>query len=73
LSVKPEREPQLYLLYHATQVSYSYLSFIKNMNIPYDQSRTYTPSDFIFLRDTIAEECTPNIETIVINEVDLER
>ncbi len=48
------------------------LPFTENMDIQYAQSGIYTPSDFGFSRDGIASECTPNIETLVIHDVDLE-
>lgn len=48
------------------------LPFVENMDIQYAQSGIYTPSDFMFSRDAIAAECTPNVETVVIHDVDLE-
>lgn len=48
------------------------LPFAENMDIQYAQSGIFTPSDFEFSRDGIAAECTPNIETVVIKDVDLE-
>jgi predicted amidohydrolase len=42
------------------------------MDIQYAQSGIFTPSDFAFARDGIAAECTPNVETVVIHDVDLE-
>ncbi len=47
------------------------LPFVENMDIQYAQSGIYTPSDFNFSRDGIAAECTPNIETVVVHDVDL--
>ena len=44
----------------------------ENMDIQYAQSGIFTPSDFNFARDGIAAECTPNVETVVIHDVDLE-
>lgn len=44
----------------------------ENMDIQYAQSAILTPSDFAFSRDAVGAECTPNIETLVINDVDLE-
>lgn len=38
----------------------------------YAQSGIYTPADICFSRDCIAAESTPNIETLVIQDVDLE-
>jgi predicted amidohydrolase len=48
------------------------LPFVENVDIHYAQSGIYTPSDFSFARDGIAAECTPNIETLVIQDVDIE-
>ncbi|HRN28073.1 MAG: GNAT family N-acetyltransferase [Ignavibacteriaceae bacterium] len=48
------------------------LPFVENMDIQYAQSGIFTPSDFMFARDAIAAECTPNVETVVIHDVDLE-
>ena len=45
---------------------------VENMDIQYAQSGIFTPSDFVFARDGIAAECTPNVETVVIHDVDLE-
>ncbi len=48
------------------------LPFVDNMDIQYAQSGIFTPSDIPFTRDAIAAECTPNIETVIIDDVDLE-
>jgi len=48
------------------------LPFVENMDIQYAQSGIFTPSDFMFSRDAIAAECTPNVETVVLHDVDLE-
>lgn len=45
---------------------------VENMDIQYAQSGIFTPSDLMFSRDGIAAECTPNVETVVIHDVDLE-
>ena len=45
---------------------------VENMDIQYAQSAILTPSDFLFARDGIAAECTPNVEAVVIHDVDLE-
>ncbi|MBN1302153.1 MAG: GNAT family N-acetyltransferase [Melioribacteraceae bacterium] len=45
---------------------------VENMDIQYAQSGILTPSDFVFARDGVAAECTPNVETVVIHDVDLE-
>ncbi len=48
------------------------LPFVENLDINYAQSGIYTPSDFGFSRDGVAGECTPNTETVVVADVDLE-
>lgn len=48
------------------------LPFVDNMDVQYAQSGIYTPSDFAFPRDAIASECNPNIETVIVHDVDLE-
>lgn len=48
------------------------LSEVENMDIQYAQSGIFTPSDFEFARDGIVGECNPNIETVVVGDVDLE-
>ena len=48
------------------------LPFVDNADIHYAQSGIFTPSDIAFARDAIAAECTPNIETMIISDVDLE-
>ncbi len=48
------------------------LPFVDNVDIHYAQSGIFTPSDFSFSRDAVAAECTANIETIVIHDVDVE-
>jgi predicted amidohydrolase/ribosomal protein S18 acetylase RimI-like enzyme len=48
------------------------LPFVENMDVQYAQSAIFTPSDIPFTRDGIASECTPNIETVIFDDVDLE-
>ena len=48
------------------------LPFVDNMDIQYAQSGIFTPSDFPFPRDAIASESNPNIETVIVHDVDLE-
>ena len=40
-------------------------------DIHYAQSGIYTPSDIAFDRDGVAAECTPNVEMVVIHDLDL--
>ncbi len=46
---------------------------VENMDIQYAQSAIFTPSDFPFSRDAVAAEGTPNVEMVVIHDIDLER
>ncbi|MGI8317100.1 GNAT family N-acetyltransferase [Halobacillus mangrovi] len=48
------------------------LTQVENMDIQYAQSGIFTPSDFEFARDGIIGECNPNVETVVVGDVDLE-
>jgi predicted amidohydrolase/ribosomal protein S18 acetylase RimI-like enzyme len=48
------------------------LPFVDNADIHYAQSGIFTPSDIAFARDGIAAQCEPNVETIVMHDVDLE-
>jgi len=48
------------------------LPSVDNLDINYAQSAIFTPSDIPFTRDAIQAEATPNIETIIIDDVDLE-
>ncbi|MFH1438871.1 MAG: GNAT family N-acetyltransferase [Pseudomonadota bacterium] len=48
------------------------LPFVENADIHYGQSGIFTPADIPFSRDGIAAECTPNIETIVMQDLDIE-
>lgn len=48
------------------------LPFVDNADIHYAQSGIFTPADVSFARDAIAAECTPNIETVIIHDVDTE-
>lgn len=45
---------------------------VDNVDIHYAQSAIFTPSDIPFSRDAIQYEATPNIETVIIDDVDLE-
>jgi predicted amidohydrolase/predicted N-acetyltransferase YhbS len=45
---------------------------VDNVDVQYAQSGILTPSDIPFSRDAIAAECTPNIETVIVEDVDLE-
>jgi len=43
---------------------------VENADIHYAQSGIFTPSDVSFSRDAIGAECTPNIETIAMHDLD---
>lgn len=48
------------------------LPFVENVDIHFARSGIFTPADFSFTRDTVAAECTANIETVIIHDVDTE-
>jgi predicted amidohydrolase/ribosomal protein S18 acetylase RimI-like enzyme len=48
------------------------LPFVENADIHYAQSGIYTPSDVSFARDGIAVEASPNLETVLCQDLDLE-
>ncbi|MCA9268116.1 MAG: carbon-nitrogen hydrolase family protein, partial [Planctomycetales bacterium] len=48
------------------------LPFVENADIHYAQSAVFTPADAEFARDAIAAECNPNVETLIIHDVDVE-
>jgi predicted amidohydrolase/ribosomal protein S18 acetylase RimI-like enzyme len=48
------------------------LPMVENIDIHYAQSGVYTPADIQFSRDGISAECSPNIETVIIDDFDLE-
>jgi predicted amidohydrolase/ribosomal protein S18 acetylase RimI-like enzyme len=48
------------------------MPFVDNADMHYSQCAVLTPSDFPFARDAVASESMPNIETVVVHDVDLE-
>lgn len=48
------------------------LPFVENSDIHYAQSGIFTPADVEFARDAIAAECNPNVETLIIHDLDFE-
>ncbi len=48
------------------------MPFVDNADMHYAQCAVLTPSDFPFARDAVASESMPNIETVVVQDVDLE-
>lgn len=59
-------------VYVATSGCVGNIPSVENMDINYAQSGIFTPSDFPFAREGVAGECQPNIETVVIADVDLD-
>jgi len=49
------------------------LPFVPHADTHYAQSGIYTPLDYAFARDGIAGESTPNVETLVTADVDLDQ
>jgi predicted amidohydrolase len=45
---------------------------VENLGVHYAQSGIFTPADIPFKRDAVAAECTPNIETVIFEDLDLE-
>jgi predicted amidohydrolase len=45
---------------------------VENMDMQYSQAAVFTPSDFAFPHDAIAAEATPNTETMLIADLDLD-
>lgn len=48
------------------------LPSVENIDVHYAQSAIFSPSDIPFTRDAIQAEGTPNIETVIVDDVDLE-
>lgn len=48
------------------------LPSVENLDIHYAQSAIFTPSDIPFTRDAISSEATPNVETVILDDVDVE-
>ncbi len=59
-------------VYVAIAGSVGNLPNVESLGIHYAQSGIFTPSDIPFKRDAIAAECTPNVETVVFEDLDLE-
>ncbi len=60
-------------LYAALSGCTGNLPFVDNADVHYAQSGIFTPADVPFARDAVAAECTPNIETLVVRDVDIEQ
>ncbi len=48
------------------------LPFVQGADIHYGEACILTPCDVQFARDGVAEVATPNVETMVLNELDIE-
>jgi predicted amidohydrolase len=48
------------------------LPFVQGADIHYGEACILTPCDVHFARDGVAEEATPNVETMVVHELDME-
>ena len=48
------------------------LPFVQGADIHYGEACILTPCDVPFARDGVAEEATPNVETMVVQELDIE-
>ncbi len=48
------------------------LPFVEGADIHYAQACILTPSDIPFARDGVASEATPNVETMLLHDLDLE-
>jgi predicted amidohydrolase/ribosomal protein S18 acetylase RimI-like enzyme len=59
-------------VYVAIAGSVGNLPDVENLDVNYAQSGIFTPSDIPFARDAVAAECTPNIETVIFEDIDLE-
>jgi predicted amidohydrolase len=59
-------------VYVAIAGSVGNLPNVQTMGLHYAQSAILTPSDIPFKRDAIAAECTPNIEMVAFEDLDLE-
>ncbi len=58
--------------YVAITGSIGTLPRVENMDIQYSQSAVFSPSDFSFPHDAIVAEATPNTETTLVVDLDLE-
>ena len=59
-------------MYAITSGCVGNLPFVENADIHYAQSAVFTPSDIPFARDGVAAEAQPNLESVIIHDLDLE-
>lgn len=62
-------ENQVYMVMSGTVGN---LPDVENMDIQYAVSAVLSPSDFVFARDGILAEASPNIETVITTDLDFE-
>ena len=60
-------------IYVVTSGCVGNLPFVENADIHYAQSGIFTPSDIPFARDGIAQEAPPNLETVLLHDLDTEQ
>ncbi len=60
-------------IYVVTAGAVGNLPFVENADVHYAQSGVYTPLDVGFARDGVAAEASPNIETVLVHEMDTEQ
>jgi predicted amidohydrolase/ribosomal protein S18 acetylase RimI-like enzyme len=58
-------------MYVVTSGACGNLPMVEGADIHYAQSAILTPSDIAFARDGIAAEATPNVETMLVHDVDM--
>lgn len=58
-------------IYAVTAGACGNLPMVEGADIHYAQSAILTPSDIAFARDGIAAEATPNVETMLVHDLDL--
>lgn len=59
-------------LYVAVSGCTGNLPFVENADIHFAQSGIFTPADFEFTQNGIAAECNPNVETVIIHDLDFQ-
>jgi predicted amidohydrolase len=59
-------------IYVAVTGNVGNLPDVTNMDVQYGQAAVFTPSDYPFARDGIAAEASPNTETILVCDLDLD-
>ena len=59
-------------MYVVTSGCVGNLPFVENADIHYAQSGIFTPSDIPFARDGIAADAPPNLETVLVHDLDTE-